>query len=276
MKIAALILIVFLFHGVSWSNPDKTLADVKGIDLYMCYDIFGNEGRRLTMDFSETQRFEQKYKLEIVYEIVGSKIIISVVDKTVKFDKYVYYPKELNRSYGIIYLPDSILSNKKYTLILKTANFEVKSKLLINDDVIELKVPKNKYFSCRINKVYPEPKNLIFGSIVFYGNKDNKVITTFFEKFEKLGLTKKTLPNYRYKYLTVDDSGRPINKFYPNGENVLSFLYEMDTNFREIAKFIDEWYLKYYPSIIFFVYCSNGDQALGYDKDGVHTFFTDE
>lgn len=276
MKLLTFIFICFLFLNCNHGYSDDNLAEVKGLSLYMCHDVFGEDGRRLTMAFSETQQFEKLYKLELQYKIVDKKIIISVIDKTEIKNRNNGFHDNLHTPRGHMFIPDSLLLKGNYSLEIRTANFQVKSKLKVTNDVIELKIPNNKYFSCRINKVYPIPKDLLFGSVIFYGEKDNKVIAKFFEEFEKLGVTKTTLPNYPYKHLTVDDSGRPIGKFYPDGQNVLRFLYKMDTDFREAAKFMKKWYWKYHPSIYFGFYSSNGDQALALDKDGINTFFSDE
>lgn len=277
MKIVLFIILGFLFIGSSEKFTDETLVNIKGLDLFMCHDIFGTEGRRLTMAFSETQRYRKEYRLELNHEIVGNKIIISVVNKTDITDyEDTTCPDELYRPHGYIYIPDSLLSNKKYTLIIKTANFKIKSKLIVKDDLIELKIPKNQYFSCPINKIYPEPRNLLFGYVYYYGQRDNEVITKFFEEFEKLGLIKTTVPNYPYKYLTVDESGRPINEFSPDGGNSIGFLYKMDIKFRDAVKFMEKWYWKYYPTIQFSFYCSNGDQALTTQNAGINTFYTDD
>lgn len=276
MKLLTFIFICFLFLECNHSYSDDNLADVKGLSLYMCHDVFGEDGRRLTMAFRETQQFEKLYKLELNYKIIGEKIIISFIDKVEVENRNKNFHDNLYTPRGHMFIPDSLLTKGKYSLIIETAKFRKKSRLIVTKGLIELKVPKNKHFSCPINKVYPIPRDLLFGSVIFYGKKENKVIDRFFEEFEKLKFTKVVLPNYPYKHLTVDDSGRPIDEFSPNGQNVLRFLYKMDTDFKEAAKFMEKWYWKYHPSIYFGFYSSNGDQALALDKNGINTFFSDE
>ncbi len=54
---------------------------------------------------------------------------------------------------------------------------------------------------------------------------NSKKVANYFEELEQVGLTKVTIPNYPYRHLNVDDSGRPVDKYGSDGKNHLKFLY---------------------------------------------------
>lgn len=277
LKILGLILIGFLFSGFENNKVTKrTLASVEGLSLYMDHDIFGGSYRKLRFEFYGTKQFENKFKLVFDYEIIDDKIIIRLIDKinVEKNQKNIvnYSFEKLKTPIGRLSFADELLPQRTYSLILKTLNFEIKSELIVENDKIVLNIPDNNYVTCSNNVVYPIPKDLLFGSVCFYGNADNKCIAKFFKEMEDLGLKKASVPNYPYMHLTVDDTGRPIDEHWPNNQHCLKFLYKMDDNFRKVTRLAKRWFRKNYQ-INFSMFSSNGDQAILTEGKGIATTY---
>ena len=279
IKILGLLFIGLLVSGFKNAKADvKTLASVEGLNLYMDHQVFGESGRVLRFEFYETKQFETRFKLVFEYDIEGTEIIVSLVDKfdVEKDQKIKVYDafERLKTPIGRLSFPDELLPENTYTLILNTLDFEVRSELIIGTDKITLNIPENNHFTCPKNIVYPIPRDLLFGSVCFYGDRDNKCVAKFFEELEALGFEKTEVPNYPYMHLSVGDDGRPVDKHWPNNQHCLSFLYKMDNNFRKAAKLAKEWYQKKYH-ISFSLYSSNGDQAILNETNGVVTSYAD-
>nr|WP_319510500.1 hypothetical protein [uncultured Draconibacterium sp.] len=276
-------IILFALLILSFKNgiTNDTVVSVDGLTLYMQHDVFGEGGRRLSLEFSETKQFKTSYSLVFQYKITNDTITIRLLDKvdTEKNKKikvtYGMPGSSLKTPRGRLALPDNLLSGKDYYFIIETANFKVESKLTIDNDKIVLDIPENKYFSCKKNIVYPIPKNLVFGSVIFYGDKDNECVAKFFKEFEAIGMTNVQVPNYPYNHLSVNDNGKPENQYSPNGQNNIRFLYKMDTSFRKAARLTKKWYRKKL-NIDYHIYSSNGDQALLDKFNGIVTTYADK
>ncbi|WP_319591201.1 hypothetical protein [uncultured Draconibacterium sp.] len=276
-------IILFALLILSFKNgiTNDSLVSVDGLTLYMQHDVFGEGGRRLSLEFSETKQFKTSYSLVFQYKITNDTITIRLLDKvdTEKNKKikvtYGMPGSSLKTPRGRLALPDNLLSGKDYYFMIETANFKVESKLTIDNDKIVLDIPENKYFSCKKNIVYPIPKNLVFGSVIFYGDKDNECGVKFFKEFEAIGMTNVQVPNYPYNHLSVNDNGKPENQYSPNGQNNIRFLYKMDTSFRKAARLTKKWYRKKL-NIDYHIYSSNGDQALLDKFNGIVTTYADK
>lgn len=257
------------------------LASVEGLNLYLQHDVFWEGKRSLCLEFSETKQYKTNYSLVFQYQITNDTIIIRLIDKIDteknKRIKVVYgmSGSSLNMPRGRLAIPDNLLSEINYYIIIKTADFEVESRLNIGNDKIVLDIPENKYFACEKNIVYPIPKDLVFGSVIFYGDKENECVAKFFKEFEAVGLKNVTIPNYPYNHLSVNDNGRPENEYSPNGQNNIKFLYKMDMKFRKAARLAKKWYRKKL-NIDYYIYSSNGDQALLDRFNGIVTTYADK
>ena len=276
-----IILLALSILSFKKNTINDTLASVDGLTLYMQHDVFGEGGRRLSLEFSETKQFKTNYSLVFQYKVINDTIAIRLIDKidTEKNKKvkvvYGMPGSSLKTPRGRLALPDNLLSEKDYYFIIETSNFKVESKLTINNDKIVLDIPENKYFSCKKNIVYPIPKDLVFGSVIFYGDKDNECVAKFFKEFEAVGMTNVQVPNYPYNHLSVNDNGNPEIQYSPNGQNNIKFLYKMDTSFRKAARLAKKWYRKKL-NIDYYIYSSNGDQALLDKFNGIVTTYADK
>jgi hypothetical protein len=279
--ILGLFIIGLLLFGC---KKDKNIygptANAKGLGLYWDHEVFGKEGRVLRFEFSETRQYKKEYKLLFDYTIEGNDIIVVLRDKISK-GKCKSYPMPIINgkegyctSRGRMYIPDILLLNsnyKTYNFILKTANFEVKSELIIKPEKFILNVPANDDFICRRNEVFPIPKDLLFGSVVFTGIQNTSDALAYFDSLKSIGLIETTVPNYPYRYLRVDDFGKQIDKHWPEDNHSLTFLYKMDIPFKDIVELSQNYFDK--TDLNIYLYSGMGDQAFFSIHNGITIFY---
>ena len=269
--------ILILFFGLIIFGCDKedfridSQDSVEGLTLYWDHEVFGEGGRRLRFEFYETIRFENSYELVFDYDIEGKDIIISLVDK-VNNGKCQKFPTpngidSLCTAKGGLFIPDNLLSNDTYSLILKTYDFEIKSNLLVDNEKYILEIPSNEKFSSSIINVFPIPENLLFGSTVFSGIENTQEANDFFKELETIGLMETTVPNYPYRHLRVDDDGKPYDRHWEPDNHSLSFLYKMEINFEEVFELSKKIFNK--TNLNIYLYSSKGDQARLSKNDGI-------
>lgn len=277
-KLVGLFLIGLLVCSFTKDKTNiKPLASVEGLSLYMDHEVFSENGRELRFVFYETKQYETRFKLIFEYEIIKNDIVISLVDKidTQKNKKIIVINDfgHLNTPTGTLCIPDNLLFRDNYSLILKTSDHVIKSELVVSNEKIVLNIPTNNYFSCRINKVYPIPKNLLFGSIIFSGKENIKYANDFFAQLEAIGFIKTKVPNYPYRHLTVDRSGIPKDENWSPDYHNLRFLYKMDGNFKKAVDLAKEKFEKFNWDI--YLYSSNGDQAVLNKISGITVDYAD-
>lgn len=244
---------------------------VEGLTLYWDHEVFGEGGRRLRFEFYETIEFENFFELIFDYKIEGKDIIISLIDK-VNTGKCQKFPTpngvdSLCTPKGGLFIPDNLLSNNTYSLILKTYDFEIKSNLIVDNEKYTLEIPSNEKFSSSINDVYPIPENLLFGSVVFSGTENTQKANDFFEELETIGLKATSVPNYHYRHLRVDNDGKPYDEHWEPDKHSLSFLYKMEIDFEEAFELSKEHFNK--TNLNIYLYSSNGDQARLSKNNGI-------
>lgn len=271
-QIFSLIFLGLLFFGCEKDNMDiDSHASVEGLSLYWDHEVFGEGGRRLRFEFYETKEFENSFELVFNYNIKGKDIIIALVDRIDNGECHIYTTANgidsLCTPKGNMFIQDRLLENGSYSLILKTYDFEVKSSLIIDDGKFVLDIPSNEKFSSSIKEVFPIPENLLSGSVVFQGVENTQSANEYFDELKSIGLAETTIPNYPYRHLTVDDTGRPIDRHWEPDNHSLKFLYKMNITFKEVFELSKEHFNKTNMNI--FLYSSQGDQAILSKKDGI-------
>lgn len=268
MKIRLFILLL-LGTFIGCHKDDSLRIDssdaVEGLSLYWDHTTFSEQGRVIRFEFYETVKFKNEFKLIFDYKIEGKKITISLIDK-INQGECPKFPSPSGVDYflctprGGIRIPDNLLSKGKYSLILKTYHFEVKSDLIIDDTKIVLNIPPNENkFSSYITTVYPVPRNVLFGSVVFSGKENTQQANIFFEELEAIGFSKTTLPNFPYRHLSVNDDGSPINEHWPPDRHSLKLLRNMNNDFKKAFELAKKHFNK--SKLNIYLYSSNGDQA---------------
>jgi hypothetical protein len=271
-KIAIILSVLLIIPGCDKvPNKDGPLATLVGLSLYWDHEIFGKEGRRIRFEFYGTKQFENSYDLVFNYSINQRDIYISLVDE-IDNGKCPRFPTpfgidSLCTPRGNLYIPDSLLSKGTYTLTLKTPNFNTTSELTVENDSIILNIPSNNHFSCSIHAVYPIPKNLLFGSVVYSGSENTTVAKKFLTDLLGLGLIKTNVPNYPYRHLSVDNEGNVKDSSWPPDNYSLGFIYNTSTDFKEIFNLAKEHFNQ--ANINIYLYTSNGDEARLNKVDGI-------
>lgn len=274
-RISILLFLILLITGCE-KVPNKTgpLTKLSGLTLYWDHDIFEKGGRTLRFEFYGTQGFEDSYDLVFNYTINQKNIIVTLVDE-IDNGRCPRYPTfgfdTLCTPRGRINIPDSLVSLGTYTLTIKTPNFETTSELIFEKDSITLNIPSNNYFSCAIHAVYPIPANLVFGSVVYAGDQNAVDAKGFINDLLLLGLTKTRVPDYPYRYLSVNSEGNIPDNSWPPDNFSLGLLFTFNRNFEYIVNLAKLYFDK--SNINIYLYSSNGDQALLNKIDGVRVVY---
>jgi hypothetical protein len=273
MKKQILILILGLLVFGCKNEDLKIDSDdrVEGLALYWDHEVFGEGGRRLRFEFYETREFENSFELVFYYKIEGKEIIITLVDK-LNNGKCQRFPTpngidSLCTPKGRIFIPDNLLGDDNYSIILKTYDFEIKSNLIVDDEKFMLEIPSNEKFSSSITTVYPIPENLLFGGVVFSGIENTQKANDFFEELEAIGFEKTSVPNFPYRHLRVGDNGKPIDEHWEPDKHSLSLLHKMENNFEKAFELAKVHFNK--TNLNIYLYSSNGDQARLSKNEGI-------
>jgi len=279
-RLFSLVLLGLLIFSCNGNNVEieTSNVEVEGLSLYWDHEIFGEPGRRLRFEFYETKAYEYTYELVFDYTINGNDITIELLDK-ISEGECQKFPTasgidSLCLPKGRFYIEDKYLEQGNYSLIIKTKEFEISSGLTIDNEQFVLDIPTNERFSSSIKNVFPIPKNLLFGSVVFQGIENTESATEFFNALTSLGLLETTIPNYPYNHLVVDDTGRPVNKHWEPDNHSLKFLYKMNITFEEIFELSKKHFEN--SNLNIYLYSSKGDEARLSKNDGIVVSFVDE
>jgi hypothetical protein len=249
IRIFSLLIIGLLIFGCKKDNFGPT-ASVKGLTMYWDHEVYGKEGRRLRFEFYETKTYRKDYKLLFDYKIEGNNITVVLRNKISKGKCKEYPSIDIKEGYckpmGRFYIPEDSLLNTKYdsyNFILRTSNFEAKAELIIEKDRFIITNSDNKRFPNGRKEVFPIPRNLLFGSVFFNELQNKQDAVDYLDSLKTIGLIETTVPNYPYRYLKVDDTGRPVNMFWPNDES-LGLLYKLNIPFEKIVEVSEKFYNK--------------------------------
>ncbi len=263
------LLITLVFNLLACDKGAVTLQNVDGLSLYWHHEVFSENGRQLELEFYETNSYDNEYELMFNYEIVNKNIIISLLDKQYK-GKCQQFPTPDGKPCkciprGSIYIPESRLKFDNYLVKLKTSNFEVDCNLKITNQKIILDIPKNQNFTSYIKEVYPIPKDLLYGGVVFGGNENIVLAKSFISDLESNGFIYTTVPNYRYRHLTVGDDGRPIDKHWANDNYSFGILCKMELSFKKAFELAKKHFNK--SNLNIYLFSSNGENYENKDNN---------
>jgi len=251
------------------------LSKIDGLSFYWDHEVFGEEGRRVRFEFYGTKPFENTYDLKFEYSINEKNILIQLTDVIDK-GKYInidpgFGGGDLCAPSGRTYIPDTLLPIGKYTLTVKTLNFVTTADLIVNDDSIHLIIPPDQPLSTKINTIYPIPRNILFGAVVYSGEENTKSATDFVSNLLALGLPKIKLPNFPYSHLSVDESGNALNSSWQPNNYSLGLLFGINRNIRDIVDVARDNFNK--ANINIYLFSSNGDQASLSKDAGIHFIY---
>jgi hypothetical protein len=207
---------------------------------------------------------------------IHDNVIKATLTGSIDDGKCQYFPMPTPGNYdpnkcfasGGFHLPDKTLSNGIYTLKIITPFFEVSSDLSVTDELVSLDIPSNGYLESSIKEVFPVPKDLLSGAVVYQGSVNTGDAEGFLNYLENLGLIETAVPNHPYRNLMVDDSGHPLNRDREPDSHTIGLLYKMNnvgfkTIFEESKKYFDQ------NDLDINLYSSNGDQAILSKSEGI-------
>lgn len=276
MKSRLIIILLLLLSGIYGcdNDDDISIPSLDGLSLYWDHEVFGQEGRRLRFEFYGTNKFENEHELMFNYTIDKRSISIRLIKSLDKGKCQTYPmpspspddPTKCNPRGGF-FIPEDQLETVTYTLQLITPYFDATSELVVNDDKIVLNIPSNEHFFSSISEVYPIPKNLLFGSVVYSGDTNSIYAADFFADLITLGLKETKVPDYPYRHLTVDGNGDAIEAHWEPDNHSIGFMYSMNQNFKDVVEIAKEHFSK--TDLNLYLYSSNGDQGLMSQNEGI-------
>lgn len=246
-----------------------------GISLWWSHEVFGEGGRRLQFEFSGKEGYEHQYALHIDHFVNGNSIIIEINNFINKGDCQKFPRQLLCSASGRFSIPEFLLTNDYYDVILKTPFYEITSNLIIGDEKISLNIPDNPHFSSPVEEVYPIPKDILFGNVVYKGLEFEQIALDYVSDLASIGLEKTTIPNYPYRHLRVDENGEAINRHWQDENYKIGLLYKMNIDFIDVVGLSQRHYNKSGKKISISLYSWKGDQALFRKGEGVTIVYGD-
>jgi hypothetical protein len=257
-------------------NYNDSLKSVSGLSLYWDHEIFGAEGRRLRFIFSDTVLHPFEYELRFKYLITEDSILVYLID-TINKGKCPSFepntdPDQKCMSSGEFYIPDTLIKIGNYQFKLLTRNFSVSAILNVDSTNYGLIIPENNFFFCSIRNVYPEPRDIIFGSIVFSGSTNINEADSFKNALIHLGLKETSIPDVPYRNLTVGPDGKPIDETWPPNNYSFGLLYNSNNiAFQKIVEKATQYFEN--SELNIYLYSGNGDQARFNQVEGISVYY---
>jgi hypothetical protein len=267
-------ILLFVFCACEKQGEYVNLKEINGMSLYWHFTASNEDGRYLLFEFYGNEAFENSYQLVFDYKVTSKSIIVSLVDIIDK-GECPKYPGDWNTGCvpsGNFIIPETELPKSDCDFILKTPNFSVTSRMIFDQDIITLEIPENSKFTTSIKNVYPIPANILYGSVVYYNSQYTQAALDFLTGLEQLNLTKTTLPDSPYRYLLLDENGKPIYSDWPPDSHSIGLLYQMNEGFDKIVEVATSHFNN--SNINIYLFSSNGDEAHFSKIDGIHIFYT--
>jgi hypothetical protein len=272
-----LMAVIFSCH----EDENESIQAINGLSLYWDHEVFGEEGRRLRFEVTTTNEFDNDYELEFSTSVIDESITVVLI-KSIDKGKCQYFPMPVTgdddpykcNASGTFYLADTEIDNGVYSLKIIMPAFEVTSELTVTDEKVTLEIPANKFLNSTIDNVYPIPQNLLFGNIGYEGSDNTNDAVNFLDYLTDLGLIQTTLPNYPYRYLTVDENGHPPVSHWEPDNHSIGFLYKLNTT---DVKTIFEASTQYFNqhNVNIYLYTSNGDEGLMNKSEGITLVYSE-
>ena len=239
---------------------------------------FGSEfrnGRAFLFSFTKFERFENCYKLVFEYQIDNNHktIEIRLVDKIDRGrpsspSMGVINDDGLCLSGGFFLIPEHLLNNGEYKLIVKTENFTVQSEFIITEEMATLNIPENNYLSSewQSNEMPIIPKNVIYGSVSVKSDRSENIglAFDFFESGKALGVLKNIDNAQRWRLRQLRDWGvnEDGSRRITNMGNVhnVSFLYSISC-ISAIVEFSKRYFDSENAIDFIWFFSTNGDRV---------------
>ncbi|WP_114750209.1 hypothetical protein [Pleomorphovibrio marinus] len=268
-----LLLCIPLFSGCE-REEHFGIPRMDGLLIYWDHSIFGTEGRSYRFSFSYSNHLENQYNLVFIPKIKGNTITITLA-RVEDRGKCPWFPmptpaalQGLCQSHGLVEIPDTWLTESRYKLRVVTPYFSQEGNLYIGATTTTLEIPDNPHLSSSITEVYPIPKQLLMGSVVFKGAENLQVVEKFKSELANLGLVETSIPDYPYRHLMLGEDGGARNESWEPDNFSVGLLYKLTADLRTVVELAKTYYENYDLNI--FLYSSWGDEARFSQQSGIH------
>ncbi len=232
------LLLWFVLSAGCKNRDELNVMDDEGLSLYWHHAADTEKGRCLFMSFMTTKPSRDKADYKFEYQIQGRVIDVRLVEKISKGKCQVFPGPDGDQcqSWGDIFIPETALSEGSYEFRLRTGKTLVTSDLIVGKNQYELKVPVNSYFATGIPFVYAIPKNIVFGSIGYYGKENEVFAKALIDELSNAGLKPGTIPSHPYRYLMEDRQTHLAKSFWEPDQYSINLLFSWDGDFAKVAE----------------------------------------
>ena len=268
---------IFVFGCKNDIDTNAKLVSAKGYSLYWHHDLSSTEGRGLLFAFDAKEALTKDYDLEFDYTIKSSVILVRLV-KVIDKGECPQFPgwgdPDLCNPNGKIYIPDKLLPPGKYSFEFIAENIKIVSQLDVTDEKVSINIPSNSKLSTNINEVYPIPKGLVFGSLVYSGSENRKHATSLIDDLVALGLTPATVPNHPYQYLDAQRNYHLNETSWEPDNHLISILFNTNgLDFKSIFDTAKSHFELSDNKLTGGIMSSNGDNVNMNPYDGIHVIY---
>ncbi len=270
-------LYTFIFGCRNDIDPNNKLIAENGFSLSWYHGLYATEGRGLLFSFESKTSLKNDYDLEFDYSIKNSVITVrltKVIDKGGCPQFPGWGDPDLCTPNGKIYIPERLLPSGKYSLDFIADNIKVTSQLDITDERVSINIPSNPHLSTSINEVYPIPKGLVFGNIVYSESKNEKYMSDLINGLSALGLTPATIANHPYQYLNTERNAHLQKSSWEPDKHSVSILFKTNgVGFKSIFETAKTHFERAENKLTISIMSSNGDQTNMNPSDGIHVVY---
>lgn len=259
---AMLFLLSFVF-SCEKKDLEINRAGREGFGLYWHHEVFGNS-RHLLLDFTNNEGLRNDYDLHFEYTVKGREINVWLADATDRgaCPKYAGWgDSELCYSNGSVRIPDKELPAGTYTLSVFTNKMRSVSELVVATDKISLHIPPNSPLNSTIKEVYPIPRDILFGDILYDGTQNGKFAQNLIKELTLLGLRPAEIPPHDYRGLNIENKPHLSEETWDDDKHSIRVIFAMTKDFRQVMEVVQKHYELSDRKLKIGLFSSNGDQA---------------
>jgi hypothetical protein len=275
-RILSYVFIFLIFLSSCKNQPDilfRTIGN-ENFSLYWHHDASFEKGRYLLFELTSVKGLKNLYNLKFEYFIEGQNISVRLIgaEDTGACPRFPGENSDICYSRGKILIPERLLPPGKYNFAVITANTRTVSELVVTEEKLTLNIPSNSGLSCGSKDVFPLPKNMLYGAVVYEGPENGKLATAFINEMDSLGLKPATLPNHPYRALDVATNYHLHKTDWEPDNHSISLLYIKNKDFKTIFELAQKYAELSDNQLTMGLFTSNGDEAHlgGYDGNRVY------
>lgn len=253
-------LFIGLLFGCKEDAPNAAIS-ADGLSLYWDHEIFGEEGRRYRFEFQTQKSLSEQYELIFQKSITGNVITARLIGTSSQGQCLPFPgPKPGCISKGGFSIPEKDLPPGTYTINLITPTFSESGRLTVTAEKAVLDLGTNNQFTSSVQQVFPIPRQILFGSIVYTGSGKKQAANELIAYLSTLGVTPVTLPDHPYRYLS-SESSHLATQDWPVDNHLISLVYSMNRSFRNIIGDLKRYIDQTSPPLSIYLYSSLGGEV---------------